>query len=950
LEKLGAGGMGEVFSADDLLLGRRVAIKFPSLDVEDGGKPGGFLLEARAASRLDHPNIARVYDYGEAPDGRPFLVMELVEGSTLRQTLRDGPLPPARGIEISASVLRALREAHRHGLVHRDIKPGNVMLNRDGDVKVLDFGLAREILAVDTATASPGATVAMGDSIPGVIRGTPEYMSPEQARGLVLDHRTDLFSAGLLLYESITGRSPFAGGSRAEVMEKVIHLDPPLPSSLVAGVPAALDRVAAKALAKSPADRYQTAGQMLEDLQSTAQPPAARFRLRPMWLVAGLAAMVLVAGLIAWRGRPYRPSAAAMQWYQRGVLALRDGTYFRAARSLEKAVELSPDFALAHARLAEARSELDDAEGAREEMLRAVPVGGARRPGGVDSLYIQAVHGALSGDFPAAIQTLTGLAARVPEADRSAVLVDLGRAREKNGETPKAADAYRDAIRQDPHNAAAHLRLAVLLGRQQKPDAAAEFNAAEAVYQAESNTEGQVEVLYQRGLLASINRQSLPEARRALEKAIQLSRAISTESQEIASTLQLSVVAYQEGDPSGAAETASAAVARARRAGMAYLEARGLTDLANAQILKGDYTRAEANYREALATARRYRYPRAEARALYGLANLHQSQAAPAEALEEIRPALEFYQRGGFRTESIQGFTIVARANRDLGRELEALAAFERIVSLAEASDDRRQAGLAEQGIASVLLRQGRLPESLRHYDRYYAISASIGDRSGMGRSLLSRASVLSQLGRSAEAEKALEEAEALSRDPAGLMVPLLVQQKAELALVRGAFAEAAVLARRGAEMPATTVPNRALGRCLAGLALSRSGAPRDGKPLCAAGIASMAASGQPLMLGYLQFAMAEILLASGEPRPAGDTIRPALAAFEAADLYEAAWRAWALSARIHRRAGEMERARDAVAKGSSRLGQLRAAWAPTDVASYLSRADVRALAAELQK
>jgi tetratricopeptide (TPR) repeat protein len=952
LERLGAGGMGEVFSAEDLLLGRRVAIKFPSVEIEDGGKAGGFLMEARAASRLDHPNIARVYDYGAAPDGRPFLVMELVDGATLRQALRDGPLTPARGIEISASVLCALREAHRRGLVHRDIKPGNVMLTRDGDIKVLDFGLAKEILAVDSTTASPGATAAMCDSVPGVVRGTPEYMSPEQVRGLVLDHRTDLFSAGLLFYESITGRSPFAGGSRAEVMEKVIHLDPPLPSSLVAGVPGALDRIAAKALAKSPEQRYQTAGQMLQDLQSAAQPPAARFRLRPLWLAAGLAAIVLVAGLIAWRARPYRPSAPAMRWYQRGVVALRDGTYFRAARSLEKAVELSPDFALAHARLAEARNELDDAEGAREEMLRAVPLGGARRVSGVDALYIQAVHGALSRDFPAAIQTLIELAARVPESDRPAVLVDLGRAREKNRESPKAADAYRDAIRLDPHNAAAHLRLAVLLGRQQKPEAAAEFAAAETVYQAQGNTEGQVEVLYQRGLLASVSRQTLPDARRALERAIQLSRDISTEYQEIASTLQLSVVTYQEGDPARAEGIASEAVARARRAGMGSLEARGLTDLGNVQILKGDYARAEPNYRDALAAARRYRNTRAEARALYGLANLHESQGAAEMALQEIQPALDFYQRGGFRTESVQGLTIIARANRDLGRDLAALAAFERIVQLAGEADDRRQAATAEQGIASVLLRLHRLPEARRHYDRYYEIAVSMNDRSALGRSLMGRADVLWQLGRPADADNALNEAEPLTRDPAGApLAPVLLQHRAEVALSRGAFGQAAAYARQSAEMSSVTVPAQAWGRCVAGLALARGGAGRAGKSLCSAGLSTaMSGTGYQWAVRDLRVALAEILLANGEPRSAAETIRPVLEGFAASESCEIAWRAWALAVRIYQRADEPEPARNAAARASACLEQLRATWSPADVNSYMSRVDLRPLVAIFQK
>src|SRR5262249_51393167 len=156
-------------------------------DAEDAKTRTGFLSEARAASRLDHPNIARIYDYGEAPDGRPFLVMELVKGRNLRQVLKDGPLSPSESIAIVHSILRALKEAHRNGLVHRDIKPANVMLTEGGEVKVLDFGLAKETESPVTGRLSQAVTLAAGITLPGIVCGTPEYMSPEQARGQVVD-------------------------------------------------------------------------------------------------------------------------------------------------------------------------------------------------------------------------------------------------------------------------------------------------------------------------------------------------------------------------------------------------------------------------------------------------------------------------------------------------------------------------------------------------------------------------------------------------------------------------------------------------------------------------------------------------------------------------------------------------------------------------------------------
>ena len=222
IEKIGKGGMGEVYVAEDTHLGRQVAIKFPVLDGIGIEQSGRFLTEARSASRLDHPNIAHIYDYGEAPGGRPFLVMELVRGTTLREVLKSGALTAVRSIGIVDGVLRALREAHRNGLVHRDIKPANVMLTPTNEVKVLDFGLAKEIPDDLSCPPSQVVTSPMGHTQPGALPGTPGYMSPEQARGRRLDSRSDLFSAGLLLYECLTGRPAFSGSTPREALEQSV--------------------------------------------------------------------------------------------------------------------------------------------------------------------------------------------------------------------------------------------------------------------------------------------------------------------------------------------------------------------------------------------------------------------------------------------------------------------------------------------------------------------------------------------------------------------------------------------------------------------------------------------------------------------------------------------------------------------------------------------------------
>src|SRR5258706_8234081 len=269
LEKLGEGGMGVVYIAEDTLLGRRVAIK--TLTARRGSESehfrNRFLREARAGSALSHPHIATIHDYGETDDGQPYIVMELVKGQTLGDLILLEKLTIPRAIEIIKQVAEALAEAHRNGIVHRDIKPSNIAINERGNVKVLDFGLAKQI---DIGPSDPDAHTRLDTQTrEGVILGTPMYLSPEQALGVEVDARSDLFSLGSVLYECIAGRPAFSGKSAVEICAKVIQHDPPPPSKFNSSVSADLDRIALKALAKESDARYQTATEMIAALEST---------------------------------------------------------------------------------------------------------------------------------------------------------------------------------------------------------------------------------------------------------------------------------------------------------------------------------------------------------------------------------------------------------------------------------------------------------------------------------------------------------------------------------------------------------------------------------------------------------------------------------------------------------------------------------------------------------
>ena len=269
---LGEGGMGKVYLAEDARLGRRVALKLlPPSFVLDRERVRRFEQEARAASALNHPNILTIHEIG-GDRGLRFIATEFVEGSTLREHLRRGPLRPNEVLELGIQLATALSAAHAARVVHRDVKPENVMVRPDGYVKILDFGLAKPAREDGPVAADSGSHArSLVSTQPGMIMGTARYMSPEQARGLVVDERTDIWSLGVILYECVAGRAPFDGPTNSDVMAAVLNREPPPLARAASDVPAELERIVTKALAKDRDERYQTAKDLGIDLRRLKQ-------------------------------------------------------------------------------------------------------------------------------------------------------------------------------------------------------------------------------------------------------------------------------------------------------------------------------------------------------------------------------------------------------------------------------------------------------------------------------------------------------------------------------------------------------------------------------------------------------------------------------------------------------------------------------------------------------
>jgi len=301
VREVGRGGMGRVFEARDRKLGRQVAIKLLAAAAHSEDRLRRFEQEARAAGSLDHPNILAVHDIGTCESG-PYIVSELLVGGTLRQHLRERPLPLQKAVDYAGQLARGLSAAHGKGIVHRDIKPENLFITNEGSLKILDFGIAKLV------PRETGPTLDLDQALPppstdtGAIIGTVGYMSPEQVRGEHVDHRSDLFSFGVILFEMLAGSTPFARRSAVETGYAILNdAPPPLPGD----TPSALDGLVRRCLAKRPGDRFQSARELIDGLAGAAGPPAAsprRSSRRALAVGAAIAVIALAIG--AWRLRP----------------------------------------------------------------------------------------------------------------------------------------------------------------------------------------------------------------------------------------------------------------------------------------------------------------------------------------------------------------------------------------------------------------------------------------------------------------------------------------------------------------------------------------------------------------------------------------------------------------------------------------------------------------------
>jgi len=922
LRRLDAGGQGVVHLAFDRQLNRKVAIKFPNKE-ESGSDTGLLLSEARKASQLTHPNIARIYDFGHTDSGQPYLVMELIEGESLRSVLSKGPLSEERTRAVMGELLSALEAAHAAGLIHRDIKPANIMLDEQQHVKMLDFGLARHVSVLSESGETLSITVHQG------IVGTPRYMSPEQARGGHLDSRSDLFSCGSVLYECLTGKPAFSGRSTMEVLDRIASVQPEAPCRVRPELAAYWDAVVAKALAKTRDERFQTAAEMSAALLSPASMPESASvprRMSRRWAIAAAALGAAALGAYAvWPG-VYRPAADAERFYNEGVTALRDGTYQRASTALTRAVQLDGKFTLAHARLAEAWSEMEYLERAQAELLQALDA--SRRVTPDEELYLEGLRLTLSRDFAQAVTKFQALADRASAAEKSHALVDLGRAQEKVPAFAKALASYQAASKLDPQDPSARLRMAVILSRDPKTAQAgeAEFRRAEELYMALSNPEGVAEVAFQRGRIMVTNKRPA-EARQLLQKSLDLAVSASNVYQQVSSRLVLGNVFYLEGKTAQAEQEVAAALDLARQGGFENLVARGIVDAGNVKLNNGEYARAESDYREAMNYSVEHHLKRQEARALLSLASAHLQLSRPDEALAESSKARQYYAANGFSLEVFLALQITSRAQRQKADFPAALATARQMVS--SAAGDSQKATAVET-VAGVLGSMENYPEAIAARLQMAADAREAKDTLGVAYAMTSAARHAARLGRFDDATRYAAEAEAAAGDSKPVAT-LLASLRAELEFYKGRYAAAFPLARKAMELAGARLNGTAVEvRLLAAECRRRNGSPAESRALLLEAEQIAKTMDDPVLRHI-------VVMAKGEPESLAETC----SFFAAVHLPESAWRCAAVQHEALLRIGKKQQAAAAAESAKRLLTSMLAGWSEENRKFYLARPDL---------
>lgn len=764
---LGSGGMGEVYEANDYELGR-IAIKTIRSHISSSRRAfERFRREVALARKVSGSQVCRIHELFLLPASgrRPataFLTMEYLAGTPLSSKIRSNKLlPPNEVLEIALDICEGLQLIHQQGIVHRDLKPANIMLCKRGGKSravVMDFGLAHDQGPPDSSDpdepTSPPPQAA--ETVPGAIAGTPAYMAPEQFDGKPVSAATDIYALGLILYEMLTGAPPDSVDTPLGVALKRRRRRQ-LPSSVRKKIPLHWDRVIQRCLEYEPSERYQSAEQVAKALKASPLSFENLRKDRPWVLrLAGFVVLALIAwgGFRWWQWRQYyRPTAEEQLWYSDGLTALREGSYLKATRQLEQATQQNSRFVMAHARLAEAWSDLDYDGKAQQEML--IATAGEPHLPPLDRMYLDAIRAKLTHDTSRALELYKEILDRLPSSAKAAGFVDLGMAYERAGDPDRALASYQESYRRDNDNVAAYMHTAVLESRFNKfKEANQAFDRAQSILTAEMDEEGLADLDFERGFAASV-RGDFEQANTFLNRSLNEAKQIQSVQLEIRALTQMSIAESASGHPQEGVDLAQRAIQMSRDNGLDFWIANGLAKLGQARMLEGPehFAEAEQAITEAKTIAVQSQHPRAEALANVALASLRDQQGRQDDIIAPSQAALAYYKPNGYFEPAAKTTLLLLRVDESRDEFEQTLPTATEFRQLAQQSGNPNLMMQAEDHLGATYLSVEKYPEALQHFQKARELA---GDDTNRAFEAVSCAKVLIALGQFGEAEALL--------------------------------------------------------------------------------------------------------------------------------------------------------------------------------------------------
>jgi Protein kinase domain len=943
VRSIGTGGMGEVYEAVDLQLGT-IALKTIRRDIASSKDVfERFRQEVQLARKVSGPQVCRIHELFLLPaSGRQpataFLTMEFLDGVTLARKLHDdGPLTRKEALPVALDICEGLRLIHEKGIVHRDLKSGNIMVcGKNGSIRtvVMDFGLAHDF---STYSASEDTTTPTEPprTVVGAVIGTPAYMAPEQFEGQPVSPATDIYALGIILYELVTGVHPYSADTPiAAAIRRAKPLKPA--SSVQHAVPRHWDRIIKCCLEPEPEKRFQSAAEVAKAL-SAGPANLANIRSDRPWVIwAAYILMVLLAsrtGYLVWLARQqYHPSADAHYWYDKGLSALREGNYTRATRSLDEALSREPHYVMAHVRMAEAWSNLDFQSDAQREMLIATP--GERYLAPVDRMYFTAIHATITGDLAGAIVVYRKILDRLPDTERAAGYVDLGMAYERIGDPQHALENYAHASSPDSDNAASAMHTGILQSRQHHaPEANLAFDRAGKIFTAEENAEGLAELDYQRGYAAN-DISDAKTAQKLLQKSLQEAVDIGSVQLQIRVLSSLSS-ATARFDAQKGADYAQQAIRLARDNRLDAWAANGLVRLAAAQIWQHKYKEAEDSVNDGLKLAQETQQLRVEAYANATLANLMNQEHRPDQVIAPARAALDYYQKNGFFTPAGVESMMLIRVQRDKGHYDEALSSANAFLAMASRSGLPDLTRQAEELIGSVLAKMERYPESLAHFLN----AKNLADAASVEQLEAIRASeVLWRLGRFAECEQTLH------FEPATESIAISMElNRIESLLSQGRYRDSLSLGEQTLlKYPQMDSSNR--DEIVLDKAIAESHLHRERDALKDLTMLAPPESDNPTENAARDMSIAEVNLEAGAAPTALEAATRAAAQFKSAGQLDSELRSAYLGASAAKLTGNSAAFAGFSSQVVDILTKIQQTWTPQASQTYLSRPDLHAL------